>query len=101
MYATAITLRNNPATDDVHERKLRKKPSGRMRMTINTGRMKPNSIRIMPRVRRKRGDLILVDTASRPQNVREQVQSPGVPFHHIDLQLFLRSADENDSPSAG
>ena len=101
MYATAITLRNNPATEDVHERKLRKKPSGSMRMTISTGRIKPNSIRIRPRVRRKRGDLILVDTASRPQNVREQVQSPGVPFHHIDLQLFLRSADENDSPSAG
>ena len=101
MYATAITLRNNPATEDVHERKLRKKPSGRMRMTINTGRMKPNSIRIKPRLRRKRGDLILVDTANRLQNVQEQVQSPGVPFHHIDLQLFLRSADENDNPSAG
>ena len=85
MYATAITLRNNPATDDVHERKLRKKPSGSMRMTINKGTIKPNSIRIIQRVRRKRGDLILVDTASRPQNVREQVQSLGGPFHHIDL----------------
>lgn len=76
--ASPIIPRNNPPTDAPQLKKLRKNVDGTIFSTIKKGRIQPNRSRIRPKVRRKRGDFILIDKASRPPNdpVRGQITYP-------------------------
>ena len=49
-----------PATEAPQEKKFRKKVDSRRWMTIRKGRIIPKSIRVTPRLRRKRGEFIIV-----------------------------------------
>jgi hypothetical protein len=53
--ANPIVPNDNPATEAPHEKKFKKKVDSKMWMTIKKGRITPRSIRITPRLRRKRG----------------------------------------------
>jgi hypothetical protein len=58
--ANPIVANDSPATEAPHEKKFRKNVDSRIWMTIKKGRKMPRSIRIMPRLRRKRGFVIKV-----------------------------------------
>jgi hypothetical protein len=60
--AKPIVPSASPATEAPHEKKFKKKVDSSILMSIRNGRMMPKSIRKMPRLRRKRGDLIMVFT---------------------------------------
>ncbi len=49
-----------PATEAPQAKKFRKKVDARTWMTIRKGRIMPRSIRVTPRLRRKRGELIII-----------------------------------------
>jgi hypothetical protein len=49
----------NPATEEPHEKKLRKNVDCKTWMTIRNGRMMPRSIRETPRNKRRRGEFIV------------------------------------------
>jgi hypothetical protein len=50
----------SPATDRPYEKKFRKKVDSSTLITIRKGRTIPRSIRMMPRLSRKLGDLIIL-----------------------------------------
>jgi hypothetical protein len=93
--------RNNPATDAPHETKFRKNVESIRRMTINKGRTKPNSIRVKPKLRRRRGLFMMADITNKPQNDSARVQNPMVLFHRINQPSFWNTADGSDSLWAG
>ena len=52
--------RNSPPTDAPHEKKFRKKVDSRTRIKIKKGMTTPVIIRIRPRLRRRRGEFIIL-----------------------------------------
>src|SRR5688572_25320521 len=58
--ATPMMPRNSPATEAPHEKKFRKKVDSRTRITIKKGMTTPRTIRIRPRLRRRRGEFIII-----------------------------------------
>jgi hypothetical protein len=58
--ANPIVPKANPVTDAPHEKKFRKNVDSNTLMTIKKGRTMPNSIRNRPRLRRRRGDVIVI-----------------------------------------
>ena len=57
--AKPIVLNANPATEAPHEKKFKKNVDSSTLMTIKKGRMMPNSIRITPRLSKRRGEFII------------------------------------------
>jgi hypothetical protein len=57
--AKPIVPKDNPATEAPHAKKFKKKVDSSTLITIRKGKTIPRSISRMPRLRRKRGDLII------------------------------------------
>jgi hypothetical protein len=56
--AKPIVPNANPATDAPHEKKFKKNVDSTTWMTIRKGKIIPNIIRMIPRLRRRRGEFI-------------------------------------------
>jgi hypothetical protein len=57
--ANPIVPKDNPATDAPQEKKFKKNVDSNTWMTIRKGKIMPNNIRIMPTLRRRRGEFIV------------------------------------------
>ena len=102
IIAAPIKPRNNPATEEVQPRKFNVNVDGMTCITINKGMIQPENNRIKPRLRRRRGEIImLADITSKPQNDSARVQNRVEIFHHINPRWLSHSADGNDSLWAG
>lgn len=99
--ANPIVPNASPATDAPHEKKFKKNVDSNTWMRIKKGRRMPKNIRIKPRLRRRRGLFIMVDTTNRQQNDPVLVQNPLVLFHHTILQWLSHNADGSGIPLAG
>jgi hypothetical protein len=58
--AKPIVPKANPATEAPHAKKFKKKVDSTTLITIKNGKIMPNSSRVTPKMRRKRGDLSMV-----------------------------------------
>jgi hypothetical protein len=63
--ANPIVPKDNPATDAPQEKKFKKKVDSNTWITIKKGRIMPRNIRIMPRLRRRRGEFMIYLRAER------------------------------------
>src|SRR6185503_395007 len=95
--AAPMKPRNRPETESPQPRKFKKKVEGITYRIISTGMSQPINKKIRPTQSRKRGELIMTDTASKLQSDLAPVQNPKVLFDHINRQSLLNSADGNDS----
>jgi hypothetical protein len=57
--ANPIVPNASPATDAPQEKKFKKKVDSSTWISIKKGRMMPRSIRVKPRLRRRRGEFIM------------------------------------------
>jgi len=83
--AKPIVPNDSPATDAPQEKKFKKKVDSRTWISIRKGRSMPRSIRIRPRLRRRRGEFIIIDITNISQNVQVQAQSLAELSHRTNL----------------
>src|SRR5258706_4339156 len=70
-------------------------------MTIKKGKATPKTIRIKPRLRRRRGWFMMADITNKPQNDSARVQNRVGIFRHTSPQSLLHNADGSGSLWAG